>query len=230
MARMRHPNVIQFMGLCNEASHRCIVMEFAKRGSLSVLLYDKGVKLKVPEQVKIARDVASGLQYLHSLVPKVVHRDIKSMNVLLDTNGTAKLTDFGLSRVKTETLTATNSVGTIQWAAPEQLTGQRCTDKVDVYSYGMLVYELVSNEYPFGSKANPVQLLGQITQGKRRPAIPDGCHEGLKQLIEDCWQHEPTARPPFSDVLARLDRMAAEPTMWQDLIPLQWDFQPGYEN
>ncbi|KAG6664181.1 hypothetical protein CIPAW_02G074800 [Carya illinoinensis] len=150
MKRLRHPNILLFMGAVTSSEHLCIVTEFFPRGSLFRLLQRNTTKLDWRRRVHMALDIARGMNYLHHYNPPIIHRDLKSSNLLVDRNWTVKVGDFGLSRLKHETyLTATTGKGTPQWMAPEVLRNEPSDEKSDVYSYGVILWELVTEKIPW---------------------------------------------------------------------------------
>jgi serine/threonine protein kinase len=142
--------------------------------------------------VKFAQDIASGMVYLHQLQPKVIHFDLKSMNVLIDNEGTAKLSDFGLSKVKLETITLTNAVGTPQWCSPELLKKEMVNEKTDVYSFAMVMYEMVANKIPFDGIA--------VFQGKFINTV----------IISNIYSHDDGCKPKCTTNSARQCRSRIE--------------------
>ncbi|KAJ0394304.1 hypothetical protein ATCC90586_010305 [Pythium insidiosum] len=153
MAALEHNHIVRFVGVAwNSPSNLCIVSEFLAggdvRGLLQRYLSDGRPEGFSPKKIKIALHVAHALTYLHSLQPIVLHRDLKSKNILLTEDGDAKLTDFGVSR-EFEDVTMTAGVGTSLWMAPEIIQGERYDEKADVYSFGVVLSELDTNDLPF---------------------------------------------------------------------------------
>lgn len=186
--------IVPVKKICLEASHYALVMELMPKGSLFQLL-KSGQSLPWSIRYQIALDVCYGLRDLHER--NILHRDLKSRNILLDDRLRAKLTDFGLSKIKQETTASQQTFtvkGTAQWMAPELFKrGAIWTTAVDIYSLGMVLWELVTREIPFKDAQDQVQLIGWITGGEKE-AIPENCPLGLKSLIESCWE-SPDKRP-----------------------------------
>ena len=209
MAALRHPNVIRFYGLCMEPGHYSIVMELALKGSLYQLLHSKS---EIPWKIRysIAMDIGAGLQYLHDKA--IVHRDLKSLNVLLDGNLRAQLTDFGLAQVKIETKTKTaqpeKSVGTRPWMAPE-LFGLRpkYSFQSDIYAYGMTLWEIAAREIPYAGVKDE-DIVRNVEKGDREE-IPKDAPKGFAQLIGLCWAQRTEQRPKAEQVVLELERIAA---------------------
>lgn len=208
MARLRSPNIISLYGYCLSPKY-CIVMEYMPKGSLfSVLRSNQPLDWNI--RIKIATDMACGLAFLHQ--EKILHRDIKSLNVLLDEQYKAKLTDFGLSKIKgeTRTLSAKNdSAGTLAWMAPELFEAEPYTQKSDVYSLGITFWELASRKIPFISAPNPNLIPVWVGKGKRE-TIPADCPKKLATLIQACWEADPAKRPDSETVVAFLKKEQQE--------------------
>ena len=128
---MRHPNIVQFLGACFEPEF-CLITEYMDRGSLfSVLHSDRELKWEV--RLQFAIDIAKGLLYLHSRSPPIIHRDIKSLNVLVTKDWKSAISDFGLTRIKDKVMSNQNTVGSPAWCAPELLRNDPYSEKADVY-------------------------------------------------------------------------------------------------
>ncbi|KAK8308626.1 hypothetical protein V6Z12_D02G073200 [Gossypium hirsutum] len=150
MKRLRHPNVLLFMGAVTSPQRLCIVTEFLQRGSLFRLLQRNAAKLERKRRVHMALDIAQGMNYLHHCNPTIVHRDLKSSNLLVDKNWTVKVGDFGLSRLKHATfLTTKTGKGTPHWMAPEVLRNEPSDEKSDIYSFGVILWELATGKIPW---------------------------------------------------------------------------------
>ncbi|PHT33170.1 Serine/threonine-protein kinase CTR1 [Capsicum baccatum] len=204
MKRLRHPNILLFMGAVTSPQRLCIVTEFLPRGSLFRLLQRNGSKLEWKRRIHMALDVARGMNYLHHLSPPIVHRDLKSSNLLVDRNWTVKVGDFGLSRLKHETYLATKTgKGTPQWMAPEVLRNEPSDEKADVYSFGVILWELATEKIPW-ENLNTMQVIGAVGFMDQRLDIPKGVHPQLASIIESCWLSEPQHRPSFQELVEKL--------------------------
>ncbi|KAL3681993.1 hypothetical protein R1sor_000015 [Riccia sorocarpa] len=207
MKRLRHPNVLLFMGAVTSPEHLSIVTEFLPRGSLFRLLHRNTQGLDWKRRLRMALDVARGLNYLHNTTPPIVHRDLKSSNLLVDKNWTVKVGDFGLSRLKHSTyLSAKSGRGTPQWMAPEVLRNEPSTERSDVYSFGVILWELATEEIPWNG-LNPMQVVGVVGFMNRRLQIPDNIDKKYAQLIETCWDSDPNSRPSFEELVSILKDM-----------------------
>eukprot|EP00029_Vermamoeba_vermiformis_P012537 TRINITY_DN737_c0_g2_i3.p1 TRINITY_DN737_c0_g2~~TRINITY_DN737_c0_g2_i3.p1 ORF type:complete len:1073 (+),score=499.21 TRINITY_DN737_c0_g2_i3:765-3983(+) len=214
MSMISHPNVVRFEGACieqrrDEEGVFMIVTELMHQGSLksvverSPLSYDKVFKYAV--------EIADGMIFLHSF--DIIHRDLKSENVLISAEDVAKVADLGLSRDINIDQGMTLMAGTPKWEAPEVLTGKRKDNKsryskeADVYSYGMLLYEMVSGKQPFEDVHDIFELKKLVCDKNKRPKLPAQCPKPLAALIKRCWKGDATKRPPFTEILGELRAM-----------------------
>ena len=204
--RLRHPNIILFMGACMIPPDMAIVMEYAERGSLYHVLRDRAAypSISFPLVVRMATETARGMHYLHSRSPPVLHRDLKSVNLLVDYEWHIKVSDFGLALTKATSFVHTQ-VGTWNWMAPEVLNNRPYGEKADVYSFGMVLWELLTREEPFKGM-HPMQIMKHIDAGKRLE-IPQDAHPGLRTMILACWDADPSKRPTFEQILADLSSL-----------------------
>ncbi|CAI5532603.1 unnamed protein product [Closterium sp. Naga37s-1] len=192
-------------GVLRVGSHVCcVVLEFLAGGTLKQLLMKQyHNKLSVHRVVHLALDIAEGLEYLHSR--GIVHRDVKSDNMLLDKHHrVVKIADFGVSRVKSEDSTMHHKTGTYGYMAPEVLKERPYDHKADVYSYGILLWEIYCCDNPFPySDLDPNEIASTVNQGLR-PDIPSCCPPQLAELMRRCWHGEAGKRPDMSEVVRRL--------------------------
>ncbi|PSC72410.1 Serine threonine-kinase CTR1 [Micractinium conductrix] len=208
LADLRHPNIACLLAACTVPPNICIIEELCDGGSLHQRLHGRpGARRRAPlpyrELLAVAADVAAALCYLH---PRIVHRDLKPQNVLLDSEGRAKVCDFGISKYKDKTFvsTANGQAGTPAYMAPEMFDSKPITEKVDVYSFAVLLWEMNSGRVPWRQLAGPMQIIFQVGVMRQRLPLPDHCPPFLRALIEECWAEEPTARPAFPHILHRL--------------------------
>ncbi|XP_019436718.1 PREDICTED: serine/threonine-protein kinase EDR1-like isoform X2 [Lupinus angustifolius] len=210
MKRLRHPNVVLFMGAVTRPPNLSIVTEFLPRGSLYRLLHRPNSQLDVRRRLRMALD-ARGMNYLHNCTPVIVHRDLKSPNLLVDKNWVVKVCDFGLSRIKHSTfLSSRSTAGTAEWMAPEVLRNEPSNEKCDVYSFGIILWELSTLQQPWGGM-NPMQVVGAVGFQHRRLDIPDDMDPAIADIITKCWQtvlllyyRDPKLRPTFAEIMAAL--------------------------
>ncbi|KAI3696701.1 hypothetical protein L6452_29189 [Arctium lappa] len=206
MRRLHHPNIVLFMGVVTQPPNLSIVTEYLSRGSLFRLLHRPGPDEVLDERrrLRMAFDVAKGMNYLHKRNPPIVHRDLKSPNLLVDENYTVKVCDFGLSRLKANTFLSSKSVaGTPQWMAPEVLNDEPSNEKSDVYSFGVILWELVTLQEPW-SNLNAPQVVAAVGYRHKRLEIPSDVNRQVTALIEACWEHEAWKRPSFSSIMQSL--------------------------
>ncbi|XP_057472011.1 serine/threonine-protein kinase CTR1-like [Actinidia eriantha] len=204
-----HPNVVLFMGAVTQPPNLSIVTEYLSRGSLYNLLQmrDTGVILDDRCRLNMACDVAKGMNYLHQLKPPIVHRDLKSPNLLVDGKYTVKVCDFGLSRSKANTFLSTKTAaGTPEWMAPEILRDEPSDEKSDVYSFGVILWELVTLQQPWRN-LDPRQVVVAVGFKGKRLEIPGKVNPQVASLIEACWTNEPWKHPSFSFIMKSLQQL-----------------------
>ncbi|KAI5556544.1 hypothetical protein POPTR_018G053800v4 [Populus trichocarpa] len=204
MLRLRHPNVVLFMGAVTRPPHLSILTEFLPRGSLYRLLHRPNSQIDEKRRMQMALDVAKGMNYLHTSHPTIVHRDLKSPNLLVNKNWLVKVCDFGLSRIKHHTfLSSKSTAGTPEWMAPEVLRNEPANEKCDIYSFGVILWELATCQIPWKG-LNPMQVVGAVGFQNRHLEIPGYIDPAIAQIIRDCWQLEPNLRPSFAQLITRL--------------------------
>ncbi|XP_054780376.1 probable serine/threonine-protein kinase SIS8 isoform X2 [Prosopis cineraria] len=204
MKRLRHPNVVLFMGAVIRPPNLSIVTEFLPRGSLYRLIHRPNNQLDERRRLRMALDAARGMNYLHNCSPMIVHRDLKSPNLLVDKNWVLKVCDFGLSRMKHSTfLSSRSTAGTAESMAPEVLRNEPSDEKCDVYSFGVILWELMTLQQPWGGM-NPMQVVGAVGFQHRRLDIPDNMDPAVADIIWKCWQTDPRLRPTFAEIMAAL--------------------------
>lgn len=218
MKRLRHPNILLFMGAVSSPERLCIVTEFLPRGSLFRLLQKSTsqkstTRLDWRRRVHMALDIARGVNYLHHCSPPIVHRDLKSSNLLVDKSWNVKVGDFGLSRHKYGTFLETiTGKGTPQWMAPEVLRNEPSDEKSDVYSYGVVLWELATEKIPW-DHLNSMQVIGAVGFMNQRLEIPNDVDPRWASIIESCFQSEPKNRPTFQELLERLKDLLRQYTI-----------------
>ncbi|KAD4586469.1 hypothetical protein E3N88_24070 [Mikania micrantha] len=212
MQRLRHPNVVLFMGAVTRPPNLSIITEFLPRGSLYRIIHRPQCQIDEKRRIKMALDVAKGMNCLHTSIPTIVHRDLKSPNLLVDEDWNVKVCDFGLSRLKHNTfLSSKSTAGTPEWMAPEVLRNENSNEKCDVYSFGVILWELATLRLPW-SGMNPMQVVGAVGFQNRRLDIPKDVDPLVGRIIWECWQTDPNLRPSFAQLtvaLKPLQRLAA---------------------
>lgn len=223
MRRLRHPNVVLFMGAVTRPPNLSIVTEFLPRGSLYRIIHRPLFQIDEKRRIKMALDVARGMNCLHTSIPTIVHRDLKSPNLLVDKNWNVKVGDFGLSRLKHNTfLSSKSTAGTPEWMAPEVLRNEPSNEKCDVYSFGVILWELATLRLPW-SGMNPMQVVGAVGFQNRRLDIPKEVDPTVASIIWECWQTEPNLRPSFAQLtvaLKPLQRLVIPSNLDQPSSPL----------
>ncbi|KAF8388076.1 hypothetical protein HHK36_026742 [Tetracentron sinense] len=223
MRRLGHPNVVLFMGAVTRPPNLSIVTEFLPRGSLYRIVHRPNCQIDEKRRIKMALDVAKGMNCLHTSTPTVVHRDLKSPNLLVDKNWNVKVCDFGLSRLKHNTfLSSKSTAGTPEWMAPEVLRNEPSNEKCDVYSFGIILWELATLRMPW-SGMNPMQVVGAVGFQNRRLDIPKELDPLVARIIWQCWQTEPNLRPSFAQLttaLKPLQQLVISSHPDQDSAPL----------
>ncbi|XXG90209.1 hypothetical protein AAC387_Pa12g2030 [Persea americana] len=200
LSRLRHPNVILFLGACTKPPHLSLVTEYMEMGSLYYLIHMSGQKKKLSwrRRLKMLRDICRGLMCMHRM--KIVHRDLKSANCLVNKHWAVKICDFGLSRVMMDIpMRDSSSAGTPEWMAPELIRNEPFTEKCDVFSLGVIMWELCTLNRPWEG-IPPMQVVYAVANEGTRLDIPEG---PLGKLISECWA-EPDERPGCEEILSRL--------------------------
>eukprot|EP01088_Endostelium_zonatum_P014239 TRINITY_DN3033_c1_g1_i1.p1 TRINITY_DN3033_c1_g1~~TRINITY_DN3033_c1_g1_i1.p1 ORF type:complete len:535 (+),score=157.27 TRINITY_DN3033_c1_g1_i1:62-1666(+) len=203
MKKLHHPNVVLLMAVCSTPPNLAFVTELMV-GSLWGLLHDKSMNLDLKTQIRLITDTARGMNYLHLFKPAVVHRDLKSPNLLVDKYLNIKIADFGLSKVKSSLMTG--NLGTCQYMAPEVIQSSEYTEKADVFSFAIVMWEVLSRQVPYQGVQALQLAYGIIHQNKRLPIDPSWNKE-LVQIMSMSWEREPVNRPSFSDILQMLKQI-----------------------
>eukprot|EP00992_Anisonema_acinus_P009446 TRINITY_DN5665_c0_g1_i2.p1 TRINITY_DN5665_c0_g1~~TRINITY_DN5665_c0_g1_i2.p1 ORF type:complete len:233 (+),score=42.60 TRINITY_DN5665_c0_g1_i2:1017-1715(+) len=211
LSSLTHPHIVLFKGACVDPPHLCIVTELMNGGNLYTLLQDEDVDLEWGLRLRWARDVARGMMYLHSLHPAIVHRDLKSPNILVNDYYMVKLCDFGMSRTKQHTRIVTKQGGgSAMWMAPECLRGEPFAESSDVYSFGVVMWEILTRQIPWEDK-EMVQLVGLVGFRNQTLEVPQhvpGCPAEFIEIMRTCWEAEPVDRPSFDTLVPRLEDLS----------------------
>ncbi|KQJ92958.1 serine/threonine-protein kinase STY46 [Brachypodium distachyon] len=206
MRKVRHKNVVQFIGACTRQPNLYIITDFMSGGSVYDCLH-KNSAFKLPEILRVATDISKGMNYLHQ--NNIIHRDLKTANLLMDENKVVKVADFGVSRVKDQSGVMTAETGTYRWMAPEVIEHRPYDHKADVYSFGIVLWELLTGKIPYG-QLTPMQAAVGVVQKGIRPIIPKDTHPKLADLVQKCWHGDSAERPEFSQILEILQRLSKE--------------------
>lgn len=221
--KLDHPNVTKFIGASMgtadlkipqnptnsdqgsfPARACCVVVEYLPSGTLKQYLI-KNMRKKLPYKVviQIALDLARGLSYLHS--EKIVHRDVKTENMLLNVSRTLKIADFGVARVEAQNpKDMTGSTGTLGYMAPEVLEGKPYNRKCDVYSFGICLWETYCCAMPYADLSF-AEVSSAVVRQNLRPGIPRCCPQSLANIMRKCWDANPDRRPDMDEVVRLLE-------------------------
>ncbi|XP_073150820.1 serine/threonine-protein kinase EDR1-like isoform X2 [Henckelia pumila] len=200
LSRLRHPNVILFLGACTKPPQLSMVTEYMEMGSLYYLIHLSGQKKKLSwrRRIKMLRDICRGMMCIHRM--KIIHRDLKSANCLVNKHWTVKICDFGLSKIMIDApMKDSSSAGTPEWMAPELIRNEPFTEKCDIFSLGVIMWELCTLNRPW-DRIPPERVVYAVAHEGSRLEIPEG---PLGRLIADCWA-ESHLRPSCEEILARL--------------------------
>ncbi|XP_074275711.1 serine/threonine-protein kinase STY46-like [Silene latifolia] len=213
MRKIRHKNVVQFIGACTKPPSLCIVTEFMSGGSVYDYLHKHKGTFKLPSLLKVAIDISKGMNFLHQ--NNIIHRDLKAANLLMDENEVVKVADFGVARVKAQSGVMTAETGTYRWMAPEVIEHKPYDHKADVFSFAIVLWELLTGKLPY-EYLTPLQAAVGVVQKGLRPPIPKNCHPKLAELLVKCWQQDPALRPNFSEIIPILQQIAQEVACGED--------------
>eukprot|EP01090_Pellita_catalonica_P014805 TRINITY_DN3857_c0_g1_i2.p1 TRINITY_DN3857_c0_g1~~TRINITY_DN3857_c0_g1_i2.p1 ORF type:complete len:560 (-),score=104.56 TRINITY_DN3857_c0_g1_i2:62-1741(-) len=195
LCELKHENLLLPIAVCTKSPALCIITEFMEGGNLYDFLHSKEMPMTSKLQVSLAMQITKALHYLHSQLPAMVHRDLTSRNVLLSKDLRVRVSDFGLNRPPS-----------FLWMAPEIFITKHCTVKSDIFSLGVILWEIVTRKVPYKGKQPAVAAMDVAKKGYRLPIQRDRSPKGEAwgNLIEKCWQQEPESRPTAAEVLAIL--------------------------
>ena len=205
MKRLLHPNLVQLYAVCTREEPVYIVTELMKHGSLLEYLRGEGRSLKLPQLIDMSAQVASGMAYLEE--QNYIHRDLAARNILIGDHMICKVADFGLAGVIDEDIyeAHTGAKFPIKWTAPEAALYNHFTIKSDVWSFGVVLYEIISyGQSPYPGMNN-YELLERLQTGYRM-SYPRSCPKRLYSIMLDCWQDDPSSRPTFESLQWQLEQ------------------------
>eukprot|EP00930_Biecheleria_cincta_P090120 TRINITY_DN79464_c0_g1_i1.p1 TRINITY_DN79464_c0_g1~~TRINITY_DN79464_c0_g1_i1.p1 ORF type:complete len:314 (+),score=51.36 TRINITY_DN79464_c0_g1_i1:50-991(+) len=224
LMRACHESLVQFLGIASLERPLRIITEYCQGGCVFRLLHNQDLDLSWPQKLRICLDVAKAMRYLHEFNPQIIHRDLKSLNLLLtdpvrssDDMPCIKVSDFGLARIKWQAPDSswgkmTRAAGTCHWMAPEVFISHTYDEKVDLYSFAMILFEVICQEIPFEDQ-NPADI-GRLAVKGHRPdleAVPAECPDCLRALMMSCWRGTPGKRPSFAEVVPILENVELPP-------------------
>lgn len=214
LQKLRHPRLVSFLGFARDAGQVLIVMEFMSGGSLSQILFTKKTFLSFDRKSVMAKQIAEGLSFLHD--QNVVHRDLKTANVILDDDLNCKICDFGLTITLDRThMTVYGLQGSPRYMAPEQLDANehkptKITEKVDIWQMGCVLMELYCQIVPFANLNSVASIIAELVVKKRGPVIPEKTDPRARVLLAACLRLKPKTRPSAEMLLEALQTVCPE--------------------
>uniref|UniRef100_A0A3P8SFU5 Mitogen-activated protein kinase kinase kinase 12 n=1 Tax=Amphiprion percula TaxID=161767 RepID=A0A3P8SFU5_AMPPE len=206
LRKLQHPNIITFKGICTQAPCYCIIMEYCAQGQLYEVLR-AGRKISPSLLMDWAMGIAGGMNYLH--LHKIIHRDLKSPNMLITYDDAVKISDFGTSKELSDKSTKMSFAGTVAWMAPEVIRNEPVSEKVDIWSFGVVLWEMLTGEVPYKDVDSSAIIWGVGNNSLQLP-VPDSCPDSFKLLLRLCWNCKPRNRPSFRQILLHLDIASAD--------------------
>ncbi|KAM7500788.1 hypothetical protein LguiA_025202 [Lonicera macranthoides] len=204
LSRLHHQNVIKFIAACRKPPVFCIITEYLAEGSLRAYLHKLEPEiLPLQKLVMMALDIAKGMEFIHS--QGVIHRDLKPENILINDEFQLKIADFGIACEEAHCDSLGDDPGTYRWMAPEMIKRKSYGRKVDVYGFGLILWEMVAGTIPY-EDMNPIQAAFAVVNKNLRPVIPVDCSPAMRALIEQCWSIHPEKRPEFWQVVKVLEQ------------------------
>eukprot|EP01091_Cochliopodium_minus_P015801 TRINITY_DN5718_c0_g3_i1.p1 TRINITY_DN5718_c0_g3~~TRINITY_DN5718_c0_g3_i1.p1 ORF type:complete len:753 (+),score=164.08 TRINITY_DN5718_c0_g3_i1:413-2671(+) len=205
---LRHPNILQVLGVCIDGNNILMLTEYIQNGSLYQVLHNEKINLDWPKIQKMLLDAARGMNYLHKRKVPIIHRDLKSHNLLVDENFHIRICDFGLSRILENQEKTMTACGTPCWTAPEVLRNERYSESADVYSFGIVLWECITRKDPYDGLP-PFQVVYAVGNQGKRPDMPDinPYPDALMDLMKQCWEEIADNRPTFLQVVNSLTQI-----------------------
>ncbi|XP_077978736.1 mitogen-activated protein kinase kinase kinase 20-like [Glandiceps talaboti] len=206
LSQLSHRNIIKFYGAVTQEPNYCLVTEYAPLGSVYAYLNNVKNDLGFEQILAWSLHIALGVNYLHNEAPvKVIHRDLKSKNCVISSDFIIKLCDFGASRFMGST-TKMSLAGTFPWMAPEVIQSLPVSETADTFSYGVVLWELLTREVPFKGLEG-IQVAWIVVDKNERLTVPTSCPRLFADLMQQCWDEDAKKRPSFPEILARLEQM-----------------------
>eukprot|EP00727_Mastigamoeba_balamuthi_P005154 m51a1_g14637 putative sh2 domain-containing protein (514) ;mRNA; r:41786-44872 len=231
MSKISHPNVSLFMGACTSTPGKLMICNELLVKDVETLLMDQQVPLTLLLRMRMARDAALGMLWLHGSNPVIVHRDLKTSNLLVDQHFHVKVCDFGLSQIKARGVglmdSADGAKGTPLWMAPEILMGHEFDERADVYSFGLVLWQMLTREDIFAEYDNLSIFIRDICKRNIRPPMSPDTNPKLATLIRRCWHQNPTQRPSFSQIVTLIDEVILDLSIHDEAARVFWKGQFG---
>ncbi|KAK7252150.1 hypothetical protein RIF29_35906 [Crotalaria pallida] len=229
LSRLHHPNVIKFVAACRRPSVYFVVTELLSEGSFRAYLHKLEKKtISLQKLIAFALDIARGMEYIHS--QGVIHRDLKPENVLINEDFHLNIADFGIACEEAYCDLLADDPGTYRWMAPEMIKRKSYGRKVDVYSFGLILWEMLTGTIPY-EDMTPIQAAFAVVNKNLRPVIPVNCPPAMGALIEQCWSLNPDKRPEFWQIVKVLEQfessLARDGTLTLVQNPLCQDHKKG---
>ncbi|KAG0244306.1 hypothetical protein BGW41_008070 [Actinomortierella wolfii] len=227
LENLRDSHIIQFYGSTYHENKLVLIMEYAEGGSLQQAINNRRL-VDWPTKIRISQDLLRGLDYIH--YKGIIHRDLKSQNVLLTRHMEVKLCDFGLATVKTQSASKSTGsfVGTFRWMAPELFSANpKYSTKSDMYAFGMLMWEMAANcTVPFQKLHDPYAVMAIVKSGERE-VLPDDVPADYRKWVEQCWEHDPEKRPEARVMVNSDDDQLHEVQTAMEMVSLTTDSRMG---
>ncbi|XP_018561259.1 mitogen-activated protein kinase kinase kinase 7 [Anoplophora glabripennis] len=207
LSRVDHENIVKLYGACTKGLQFCLVMEYAEGGSLFNVLHRSNLQYTLAHAMSWSYQCAKGVEYLHGMQPKpLIHRDLKPPNLLLISGGIhLKICDFGTAADKNTYMT--NNKGSAAWMAPEVFTSSKYTEKCDIFSWGIILWEVTSRRKPFYNQGGSAfSIMWAVHKGKRPPLLRN-CPPPIENLMTECWDHDPSKRPSMQEIVKRMEKI-----------------------
>eukprot|EP00002_Diphylleia_rotans_P038490 TRINITY_DN8774_c0_g1_i7.p1 TRINITY_DN8774_c0_g1~~TRINITY_DN8774_c0_g1_i7.p1 ORF type:complete len:230 (-),score=40.13 TRINITY_DN8774_c0_g1_i7:79-768(-) len=193
MQKLHHPNLVRLVGACTTVPDLAIITEYVGLGDLRSILSRGTLKWTDELRIKIAQGIACGMSHLHRMHPPIIHRDLKCSNILISDDLVPKVCDFGFARTKARNQVMTRC-GTLAYEAPEILSGKSYSEKVDVYSFGIILWEIETGQIPY-KDMDSSSIVEFVVCGNRLK-VPSG-QSVIKAAMTNCWHQDPSNRPSF---------------------------------
>lgn len=200
LKNLRHPNILLYIGGCISGPEHFLVTEYCENGNLFEFLHGPRPNvLDIKHRLQMALEIAKGVNYLHSFNPPILHRDLKSLNILLNKNLEVKIADFGWARLRNPHMTRLR--GTFQWMAPEVILKDSYTEKADVYSFGIILWEFWSIDPPYKDIVAKDVANNVKKDRNYRPKVPLDMPKEISELMQKCWDYDPAKRPTYLEII-----------------------------